>query len=265
MRKVFKKSYVLTGAIILLIFFHYFGWLKFFENKILVVSNPLGNFFLSSKQWIDFRISDGNLKKDILEKYDKCISEKKDSDAAQIEVQLIKEENETLKSMLNFMDDSGYKLISGRIISKSTDSISSAYIINLGEKNGIKTGMAVVVNKGLLIGIVQQVNEESAFVRLINDPNSRIAAIVLNSNKSIGVIEGGFGLSVKMDLIPQNETILVGDMVVTSGLDGSIPSGLYIGKIIVSENESYQPFQKALILPAADLKKVSLVSVIVPD
>jgi rod shape-determining protein MreC len=65
-----------------------------------------------------------------------------------------------------------------------------------------------------------------------------------------------------MNYIPQNEIIKVGDMVITSGLEENVPSGLLIGVIEAVEKEAYQPFQKAVITPSVDLTKIKQVLVI---
>ena len=65
-----------------------------------------------------------------------------------------------------------------------------------------------------------------------------------------------------MDFIPRNEVVLVGDMVVTSGLEETIPRGLLIGEVAVAQNEAYQPFQQAVLTPSTDLTKLFIVSVL---
>jgi len=65
-----------------------------------------------------------------------------------------------------------------------------------------------------------------------------------------------------MSLIPQNEEVAVGDIVITSGLEREVPYGLLIGEVSVVEKELYQPFQKAIISPYFTLQKIQKVLVI---
>ena len=109
---------------------------------------------------------------------------------------------------------------------------------------------------------MNQPSLESALIQLLNDNNTKIAATIFNAQNSIGVVEGGYGLSIKMKLIPRNEIVMVGDRVITSGLELDIPRGLLIGEVEVTENEPYQPFQTAIITPVADLTNISLISII---
>jgi cell shape-determining protein MreC len=62
--------------------------------------------------------------------------------------------------------------------------------------------------------------------------------------------------------IPRNEIIIVGEAVVTSGLDPNIPRGLMVGNVVAIENESYQPFQQAVVSPLLDLNKLTIVSIL---
>ena len=102
----------------------------------------------------------------------------------------------------------------------------------------------------------------SSVVQLISDQYSKIAATVLNRDKSIGVVEGGFGLSLQMNFIPQNENISVGDNIITSGLEEEIPYGLILGYVDVVRKEPYQPFQKAILSSFVDISKAQNVSIL---
>jgi rod shape-determining protein MreC len=92
-----------------------------------------------------------------------------------------------------------------------------------------------------------------------------IAATILNKDASLGVVEGGYGLSVRMNFIPRNEDVFVGDKIITSGLEESIPRGLLIGEVAVLENEAYQPFQQAVLATAIDPSKLTVVSVLISN
>ena len=65
-----------------------------------------------------------------------------------------------------------------------------------------------------------------------------------------------------MNFIPQNETIEIGNTVVTSGFEDGIPRGLVIGTIETFEKEPYQPFQSAVIVPPKDFGRVTTVTIL---
>ncbi len=148
------------------------------------------------------------------------------------------------------------------MIARDIQPLGSTLIIDRGTNDGVEVGNAVIISNGILIGKVAEAEAESSMVRLLNDNQSKIAATVLTHDKSIGVIEGGYGISVRMNFIPQQEDVRVGDLVVTSGLEKGMPRGLLIGNVAAVEKEPYQPFQTAVLHPEARLSNISLVSVL---
>lgn len=241
---------------------HYIGWLGPIERLIGKVVNPL------SAQVYEWSITntDGSVStknpeqlyqayQELFTKYQEHIVDKATLLAAQ-------QENAELRSLLNFEQRTEYILVGAQVIGKDTDPLGSTILINRGENDGISIGDPVIVGDGILVGLIHSLDEDSATVLLIDDSQSKIAATILGETRSIGLVEGGFGLSVRMGFIPQNEEISVGDIITTSGLTQGIADGLVIGTVEAVEREAYQPFQSAIVDPAADLNALILVSVI---
>lgn len=177
-------------------------------------------------------------------------------------LQDITQENISLREQLQFISDRSYTAIGADVIGRQVDPSESTLFINIGVEQGITVGMPVITGSGVLIGTIAEVEPTHALVRLLTDSDSAIAATISSAEKSIGVVNGGFGITVQMNLIPQNERIVPGDLVITSGLSEAIPRGLLIGTVESVEREAYQPFQRAVITPAVRLDKVNVVSVI---
>jgi rod shape-determining protein MreC len=258
-----KQKHFLIGIVVMLLFFfHYLGWLRFVEDLFRTATIPFSTFVNN------LRVSAGNryqlyLNRRILEKkINECTIEVQKLPLQSAKIKVLEAENIELKKQLNFIKNNKYLSVSANVVGKITDGMQRSIIIDVGENSKILIGQPVIVGEGILIGRVVKTQKDSSIVRLINDNQSRVAATTLNRDKSIGIIEGGYGLSIKMNFIPRDEIIMVSDQVVTSGLDPQIPRGLLIGEIAVSENESYQPFQQAIITSATDLNKLTVVSVL---
>lgn len=176
-------------------------------------------------------------------------------------IRVLEDENAALRDQLNFLKDTK-RFVGANVIGRDLDPLGTTIIIDQGKNAGIEINRPVIVGKGLLIGKVARVDEKTAIVRLVSDFQSSVAATVANREKSLGVVEGGFGLAVRLNLIPQNELIKPGDAVITSGLEAAIPRGLMIGTVEVVEKKPQEPFQEAILNPAADLEALSVVSVI---
>jgi len=200
---------------------------------------------------------------DLLEAYKKIKDEWLKNKINEVELETLRQDNENLRQELNFIKTKNYDSIGIEVIGKNIDPTESTLIINRGSKDGVREGSPVVVGNGILVGKIAKVEEKISVVRLLDDNQSKVAATVINYEKSVGLIEGGYGISVQMNFIPQSESIGVGDIVVTSGLEEKMPRGLLVGAVQAVEKEAHQPFQKAVIKPFAKFDKVTIASVLI--
>lgn len=258
-----KKRIILLGVVfILLTAFHYFGWLGFAERGARAVFVPVSRAAHNWKTFLSSKYSFWNSREELTDLYNKCSAAKQKFELDDAEKKLLEQENAELKKQLNFKARFAGNTLTTNVVGKNSDNIEKVIMIDAGEKDGVKTGQPVITGEGVLVGLVEKVNADVSMVRMINDSHSKVAATVLNKDKSLGVVEGGYGLSVRMNFIPRDEPITIGEEIVTSGLDTNIPRGLLIGKVAVAENEAYQPFQQAVLVTAANLEKLTVVSVL---
>lgn len=243
------SAFVAVVAVVLILSFALFkGWLSFFEEFLRgVIDTGSGSLYQASLQ-----IKDANLEQECEEL---CL-------VKQAELEQLKDENVELRALLGFFDSDESSLIGAQVTGRSIDPIGTTVIINKGRQDNISVHRPVIARNGILIGHIAEVHDDSALVRLINDNESKVAVTVLNTDRSIGLVEGGYGVSVSMNFIPQNEILHQGDIVVTSGLQEAIPKGLVIGTIDVIEKKPHEPFQRAIVSPAVDLDRLSIVAVI---
>lgn len=177
-------------------------------------------------------------------------------------VKRLEDENAVLREQLQFFASTTIPHVGADVIGRDIDPLGTTLVINAGTRSNLKIDQPVITNNGQLIGRIVRVSETTAIVRLLTDPQSRLAATVLNRDHSLGVIEGGYGISVRLNFIPQNEIVVPGDYIITSGLEPSLPRGLYIGQVEVVEKKPQQPFQEAVLKTAADLHHLTVVSVL---
>jgi rod shape-determining protein MreC len=259
-----NKIYLSVGAVFLIfIIFHYLGWLSKFENQIRATGLPI----LGTINGFSIKLGDNyqffKNRDEFITAYEKNISNQQMTETLTADVKRFSEENSELKRQLNYFQKNSYGHLLANVVGRELASSDQVVIIDRGTDDGISEGDPVVVGNGILIGKIFKVEKTISFVRLLNDNVSRVGSTILNHDKSLGVIEGGFGISLKMNLIPRDEVILVNDQVVTSGLENKTPRGLLIGNIAEVENEPYKPFQQAVVSPATDYSKISVVSVLI--
>ena len=263
MGEKFITFFAVSTVVGLTILFHYFGWLKPVESFFRYIVNPGSKAMYALSVKINNEDEKFETPEDLLSAYEKMKNEWLKNKINEIELQTLRQDNENLRQQLNFLKTKNYDSIGVEIIGKNIDPTESTLIINRGSKDGVEEGEPIIVGDGILVGKIAKVEDSTAVVRLLDDNQRRVAATVVNYEKSIGLIEGGYGISVQMNLIPQNESVSVGDMVVTSGLEEKMPRGLLIGVIQAVEKEAHQPFQKAVIKPFVSFDKVTMASVLI--
>lgn len=261
-----KKTYASIGIIlILLIIFHYLGWLRFVENGLRALNIPLLSrvHAFSIKVGNDYKFFKD--KESFFKAYGECSAELEKQNTDRATVTLLTEENNELREQLQFKQKKREELVIAEVVGKEVSGTNQVLIINKGATDGIAVNFPVVVSEGVLVGKIIKTEKNTSLVRLINDSQSKVAATILNQDHSLGILEGGYGISLRLNLVPRNEKVLAGNQIVTSGLEPTIPRGLLIGAVTEVENEPYKPFQQAIIAPTADVSKLFIVSVIVPS
>jgi rod shape-determining protein MreC len=177
----------------------------------------------------------------------------------------VERENQLLREMLDFAQTRpGLELrgaqIVARVIGQESNNFLGYIMLDLGTEHGIKTGMAVVTDQGL-VGRVSGVTATTSNVLLITDVSSAVNA-VLQSSRLNGVIRGTPSGDLVMDYIPQGAFFSVGEVVLTSGLGGRFPKGIPIGQVVEIRQRDFEIFQQAVVRPTIDFRRLELVSVV---
>lgn len=168
-----------------------------------------------------------------------------------------------LQKLFSYVQESATPGKLAHILSRSINN-EGTVLINLGNKDGLRPELAVIVEGGHLIGTIETVNDYSSVVRLSTDDQSKIPASVYSDARTIGLVEGQDGFLLKLNFVTQDQMLTPGQIVATSGLDGSLPAGLIIGVIELVIKEERAPFQSALVRPLFDSQFYSYVYVLDP-
>lgn len=133
-------------------------------------------------------------------------------------------------------------------------------IINRGSDSGIRRGMPVVTQQGL-IGRVDAVTAGAARVMLINDPGSTVN-VRLEPSRAEAVLRGQITGDLSLEMIPQDANVQSGDLVLTSGLGGGYPQNILIGQITGIRSREQDIFKSASIQTVVDFSQIDIVLVI---
>ena len=170
-------------------------------------------------------------------------------------------ENETLRRQLDFKSSvPNFHLLSAEVIGYDPSNLLQYLIIDRGAKDDIAASMPVLAAEGL-VGRISEVSASSSKVMLITDPSSSVSASIQRS-RATGVVQGLLGRELLMRYIPQGDTVITGDVVLTSGLGANFPKRLVIGQVADVRHEDVQMFQEARLVPAVNLRDLQVVMVL---
>lgn len=257
--KTFLGILVVIGLVIWL---HNLNATRFIENSFRFFINNSAAFIYQTTLKLHVNAVKNEDATKLKESYHELLTKLRAYEADGVKLKLLEEENENLRAELRFFTSTTYNHVGADVIGRTIDPIGTTIIIDRGSESGIAINNPVITGNGWLVGKIARVEQTTAIVRLINDNQSKVAATAMNMVKSIGLVEGGYGISVRMNFIPQNEIIKFGDIVITSGLERGVPRGLIIGTVEVVEKKPQEPFQQAILKTAANLHTLTSLSII---
>ena len=176
------------------------------------------------------------------------------------ELKKYESENKRLRVLADFRRKTPFKTTAARVVSQSPSSWQSLFTIDTGSKGGIKKGMAVISDKGL-VGKVTKVTARASLVQLIDDRHSGVA-VELGKTGATAVVEGSIDRSLKLRFLPDDEKIVVGEKVLTSGKGGIFPRGLLVGRVAKISKSVYSIEKLITIKSPVNFKRVSEVLII---
>lgn len=193
-------------------------------------------------------------------------SENEELTARNAELEESEQTAERLQSLLDLQDTYNLQSTAARIISSSTDSWSNTVTIDKGTLSGISVGMPVTDSLGV-IGQTVEVGASSATVRLITDENSSVAAMV-QSSRAQGMLTGSADGSLHLTMVGSDQSVSVGDTIITSGLGGVFPKGLPLGtvtNVTQSSGSSYLDIEVDPLVSTENYEEVLVVTSLTED
>lgn len=143
----------------------------------------------------------------------------------------------SLQNQLTSMDstyipaDNNLEYIEATVINNSISRPNNYMIINKGERDGLKTDMAVICSEGI-VGIVSAVSNQFAIVETLLNNKAAVNARLTNSGE-VGQLKWD-GINYQyayLEDIPRHVNVTEGDTVVTSGYSIVFPKDILIGTV----------------------------------
>ena len=261
---------------LLLLVFHESGYLTPLEKATHYVLDPLQRAFSSM-----FQVAGGLFQtvRDVRELRAEVEELQVQVDALKVENVRLREyeaEAQQLRTLLNFVSEYpistylGADVVGqgacdtfpcGEVVGAEPNPYLRYVTINVGAQQGVEIGMPVVSRGAALVGRIAQVGPRTAKVRLLTDADSAIA-VLLQTSRVTGLVKGLPDDTLCIEWLPQDESVNVGDIVLTSGLGGFMPKGLVVGQVTAVQQMGYALRQSATVRPAVDFSRLELALVI---
>jgi rod shape-determining protein MreC len=159
-----------------------------------------------------------------------------------------------------------YKTITAPVIARDPSGVLKTLVIGAGTDQGVRIDQIVLTQQGV-VGRVSEAGSNYAKVLLVTDSSSSVSALVQTSRAS-GIVRGQYGDTLVMEWILQSDPVKLGDVIVTAGLGlgndlrSLYPKGLVIGTVVDVTKAEVSAYQRAVVAPAVDLRKLESVLII---
>ncbi len=152
------------------------------------------------------------------------------------------------------------KTIPARVIAGAPSPGLFAVTIDRGSSDGVQRDMAVIGSQGLVGRVINQPQQHAAQVQLLID-RSAAAAVFFERTGTGGIIVGGSnGPPMRVANVPNAADVKVGDVVLSSGLEGIYPRGFRVGTVAQAE-KSRDGSWTVTVRPAVDFSHIDIVLV----
>src|SRR5579875_2450813 len=139
------------------------------------------------------------------------------------------QENARLHALLDLRQTLRGDLVAAHVIGRDAGTLSRTLVIDRGERDGVTKGAAVLAPSGI-VGHVFLAARDAAR----------------------GIVEGQVDGGCVLKFVKRTEDVQVGDLVVTSGVDGIFPKGLPVGRVTAVDKRGQGLFQAVEVTPAVD-------------
>ncbi|MCS0582454.1 rod shape-determining protein MreC [Massilia pinisoli] len=180
------------------------------------------------------------------------------------QAQLQMAENAQLRRLMDAREHLPVRSMMSEILYDARDPSTRRVVLDRGSRNGVELGLPVIDNAGV-VGQVTRVFPFTSEVTLLTDKEQAIPVQVLrNGLRSVAYGRGQSGL-LDLRFVAPNADIQVGDVLVTSGLDGIYPAGLAVAKVIQVENVAQGAFGRVVCQPLAGIDRHRQLLVVMSD
>jgi rod shape-determining protein MreC len=174
-------------------------------------------------------------------------------------LQQVQEENLRLRRLLAFGAVVPFETIGAQVVGRAPSFLANTLYLNRGAEDGVRSNQPVLSDSGVA-GRTVLVSATGCQVQLITNGDASVG-VMIERTRTPGVVRGTENMLLDLNYISNTAEVEVGDIVLTSGLDGIYPKGLPIGKVVDSQ-KGKTGFRTIRVQPSADLVRMEEVLVL---
>lgn len=167
--------------------------------------------------------------------------------------------NENLRRLIRLKDTLKYPLIPALTVSRSFTIAQGTITLNTGSDNGVKPGMPVINEKGL-VGIVYATSKDFSIAKTLK--NFELKLVVKDERSRVDGILKWNGEDLVIVNVPQTYDLEPGDRIICSELSSIVSLPIPIGVVVGLQNVETGIFTSVKIKPYADFSRIENVFVI---
>ena len=157
-------------------------------------------------------------------------------------------ENEQLRRLLQVADTVTQPSVAVEVLYEPPNGYARHLIFNKGSASGIRPGMPVI-DEGGVVGQVVRVTRFTSEAALITDDKVSVPVQVLRNGLRLIAFGGNPGGKVEVRFLTADVDLEPNDTLITSGIGGLFPAGLPVGMVSSIERDDASGFALALVTP----------------
>ncbi|MFI4931320.1 MAG: rod shape-determining protein MreC [Burkholderiales bacterium] len=178
-------------------------------------------------------------------------------------VEQLAAENARLRALLDLRPALSVHSRTAEVLYEATDPYSRKVFIDRGSTQGVLPGSPVINDNGVL-GQVTRVYPLSAEVTLMTDRDAAIPVLNPRTQQRSAAFGAGEGDLMELRFVAGNADVQVGDLLLTSGVDGVYPPGLAVATVVKVDRKAESGFARISLQARARADGVRHVLVLDP-
>ena len=173
-------------------------------------------------------------------------------------------ENARLRELMGVREKTAVRTVLGEVLYDARDPFSRRIVLDKGLHHGVLAGQPVIDAKGV-VGQVGRVFSHSCEVILLTDRSSTIPIEVQRTGLRTVAYGAGAG-TMELRYLSASADVRIGDLMVTSGLDGIYPAGLPVARLKqIDRTGASSAFSRLVLEPVASVDQAKLLLILLVD